>query len=72
MNSFVRHCRFQPYKSKKNGLWYWRLIARNGKKIATGNESFKRRPTERDMMKLLNNLANARYDYIPKKKSNSK
>jgi len=26
--------KLQFYKSKKNGRWYWRILASNGKKIA--------------------------------------
>jgi len=31
------------YRSKKNGQWYWRLRSRNGRKITTGGEGFKRK-----------------------------
>ena len=33
----------QFYKSKKNGQWYWRAIARNGRKVAGGAEGYLRK-----------------------------
>ena len=33
--------KIQFYKSKKNGQWYWRAKARNGKKVAGGCEGYK-------------------------------
>lgn len=35
--------KIQFYKSKKNGQWYWRAIARNGRKVAGGCEGYKRK-----------------------------
>lgn len=35
--------RIQFYKSKKNGQWYWRAVARNGRKVAGGAEGYKRK-----------------------------
>jgi uncharacterized protein YegP (UPF0339 family) len=32
--------KIQFYKSKKNGQWYWRAVARNGKKVAGGCEGY--------------------------------
>lgn len=55
--------KFQAYKSKKNGKWFWRVVAANGKKIMTGNEAFERRPTEKQMAMLLRNLSKAVYEY---------
>ena len=33
--------KIQFYKSKKNGQWYWRAIAKNGRKVAGGCEGYK-------------------------------
>jgi len=55
--------KFQPYRSKKNGLWYWRVVGKNGKKICTGNESFKRRPSPKVLAMLIRNLTQALYDW---------
>lgn len=30
----------QFYKSKKNKQWYWRAVARNGRKVAGGCEGY--------------------------------
>lgn len=35
--------KIQFYKSKKNGQWYWRAIARNGRKVAGGAEGYLRK-----------------------------
>ena len=35
--------KIQFYKSKKNGQWYWRAVARNGKKVAGGSEGYHNR-----------------------------
>lgn len=32
--------RIEFYISKKNKQWYWRAIARNGKKVAGGTEGY--------------------------------
>jgi uncharacterized protein YegP (UPF0339 family) len=31
----------QFYRSKKNRQWYWRAVARNGRKVAVGGEGYK-------------------------------
>lgn len=35
--------RFEYWKSRKNNEWYWRVVAKNGRIVAVGGESFKRR-----------------------------
>jgi len=31
----MKKAKLQFYKSKKNGRWYWRLLSKNGEKIAS-------------------------------------
>jgi uncharacterized protein YegP (UPF0339 family) len=33
--------KIQFYKSRKNKQWYWRAVARNGRKVAGGAEGYK-------------------------------
>jgi len=58
--------KFVPYKSKKNGKNYWRLIGANGQKVATGNESFVKPISEKQFRRLQQIFASA--EYAPKKK----
>lgn len=53
--------KFVPYKSKRNGKWYWKLVAANGEKIATGNEWFTRKPTVKVLEMLIRNITGAVY-----------
>lgn len=60
--------KFQVYKSRKNGQHYFRLKSRNGKKIATGNEGFKRPPGPEMIEMLIRTLQAAKYERIKSKK----
>lgn len=60
--------RFVPYKSKKNSKWYWKLIGKNGEKIAGGVESFNRRPSPKVLEMLIRNITTALYDFKGGKK----
>lgn len=51
--------KFIGYKSKRNGKWYWKLVAGNGEKIASGHEPFKRKPGKKELEMLKRNIANA-------------
>ncbi len=64
----MKKSKFQPYKSKKNGKWYFRLRGKNGKKVATGNEAFERRPTIEHLNMLKRIINEAIYDWKDKKK----
>lgn len=55
----AKHVRFQPYKSRKNGKWYWRVRGKNGKKICTGNEDFTQKPGLEVLYMLKRNIAEA-------------
>lgn len=48
--------KIQIYRSKKNNQLGWRLIARNGKKIACGGETFH---NEKDLQKSVSLVAKA-------------
>jgi len=61
-----REIKFVPYKSKKNGLWYWKAIGGNGEKIASGHEPFTRRPTEKTMEMLKRNFLAMVYSWKAK------
>lgn len=41
------------YKSKKNGQYGWRLVAKNGKKVACSGETFH---NKKDCIKSLNSI----------------
>lgn len=53
--------KFVPYKSKRTGKWYWRLVAANGEKIATGHEIFARKPSKKVLEMLIRNITGAVY-----------
>ena len=36
----MKHSKIELYRSKKNGQFAWRMIAKNGKKIACGGETY--------------------------------
>lgn len=46
--------KIEIYRSTKNGQLGWRLIARNGKKIACGGETYH---NKKDLLKVVNSLA---------------
>lgn len=46
--------KIEIYRSTKNGQLGWRLIARNGKKIACGGETYH---NKKDLLKVVNSIA---------------
>lgn len=47
--------KFQYWKSKKDGQWYWHLIASNNRILATGGEGFE---NENDLKASVNLIRN--------------
>jgi len=56
-----KRIKFVPYKSRRNGKWYWKLVAANGEKIATGHEPFARKPSKKVLDMLIRNITGAIY-----------
>lgn len=51
--------KFVGYRSKRNGRYYWKLVAANGEKIAGGVEWFTKKPGQKELDMLKRNIANA-------------
>lgn len=49
----MKKSQIQIYKSKKNGQFAWRIIAKNGKKIACGGETYHNLKDLRKAVKLV-------------------
>jgi hypothetical protein len=58
--------KFVPYRSKKNGKWYWKLMGRNGKKVAGGVEWFAKKPGQKELDMLKRIVAEAVLEYEKK------
>ncbi len=39
----MKTSKIQVYKSRKNGQWGWRYVAKNGRKVACSGETYKNR-----------------------------
>lgn len=54
-----KRIKFIGYRSKANGRFYWKLVAANGQKIATGNEWFTKKPGAKELAMLVRNITGA-------------
>jgi hypothetical protein len=62
----LKKIKFVPYRSKKNGKHYWKMIAANGEKTAGGCEAFVKTISEKQFMRMKQIWASAVYS--PEKK----